>query len=228
MIFFNAYRPDMWEGYVKNGFVRENSGIRFCQCLFNDEDLKFNNLAKKDGELYNILKEKKIPFYIDRLQGGCYIENYPYDMELVEEYDKLLGDKFWGFQMHEWMSNYTYDIFVKLDKISKDDWNEENIENTIREAYPGKYLNIESMTLKEMADAGKPETFDEFYDNITGIYKNRVEKMGKILPVDSFALAYGFELSAGSNRIAPEVGGQISNGRTQICYARGMLQKGRI
>ena len=34
----------------------------------------------------------RCPFYIDRLQGGCYIEDYPYDRTLIEEYKALLGD----------------------------------------------------------------------------------------------------------------------------------------
>lgn len=225
MIVFNYYSPDTWEGYVKNGLVRENTGVRLCQCLHINEDLMFNKLAKKDGALYNLLKEKKYPFYVDRLQGGDYIQDYSYDKELLDEYRKILGDKFWGFQMHEWMSNYSYDLNVKLGDIPEEEWTEENIEKAIYKMFPGKELYLESMTLSEMVAAGKPKNFDEFYKNITELYKKRIEEVGDIIPCDSFALAYDFEFSAGSKRICPEVGWQITNGRIQVCYARGMTRK---
>ena len=108
--YFHCYLPETWDAQVKAGLINEHSGIRFCESIDIDEEKKFNNLAKKGGELYNIVKKNNMPFYIDRLQGGCFIENYNYDMELVNEYKNMLGNKFLGFQMHEWMSNYRNDL----------------------------------------------------------------------------------------------------------------------
>ena len=225
MIFFHGYSPEAWRGYWKNNLIRENTGIRFCQSLGIAEELKFNNLAKKGGELYRLVKENNYPLYVDRLQGGSHIQNYQYDKALIEEYRNMLGERFFGFQMHEWVSNYRHDVQDKLGEISKEEWNEDNIRKKILEKYPGRYLFIESMTPGEMAEAGKPESYGEFYNNITAIYKKRTEEVGELVPCDSFAPAYGFELSAGTKRVCPEVGAQTPFARFQICYARGMTRK---
>ena len=223
-VFFHGYSPDTWDKMLRTGLVGDNDGIRFQQSLDLPSELKFNNLAKKGGELYNIVKERNCPFYIDRLQGGCYIENYPYDTSLLDEYRNLLGDKFYGFQMHEWLSNYRGDANKKLSELSSDEWTEENIKRVIFEKFPFKNLFLECMTLEEMAASGKPLTAEQFYNNMTAIYRKR-QNIGELIPCDSYMLAYQFELSAGTKRIMPEVGAQTPNSRLQICYARGMTRR---
>lgn len=223
MIFFHGYRPDTWDAMVKEGLIRENAGIRFCQSIGIKEELKFNNLAKKGGKLYEILKETKMPMYIDRLQGGCYIENYAYDKELLNEYKEMLGENFYGFQMHEWLSNYRFDALIKLKDILADEWTAENIKNALYEKYGRDHLFLEAMTLEEMVEAGKPETLEKFYNNMTTIFKKR-QKIGELIPCDSGFLAYEYELSNGVKRIMPEVGAQTPDARIQICYARGMTR----
>lgn len=222
--FFHAYSPDTWEAQKKAGLIRENAGIRFCQSLEIEESLKFNNLAKKGGVFYEMMKNNRYPMYIDRLQGGCYIEDYPYDKELLSEYESLLGDNFRGFQMHEWLSNYRHEIEHKLQNVPEEEWTKERIEKEIFEKFPGKYLFLESMNSAEMAAAGKPGNFEEFYANMTAIYKKR-QKMGELIPCDSGFLAYQFEVSQGAKRLMPEVGAQTPDTRLQVCYARGMTRK---
>lgn len=222
--FLHGYVPGVWEAQVKAGIVGENDGIRFCQSLKIKDEFKFNNLAKKGGELHKILKERKCPFYIDRLQGGSAIQDYHYDEELLKEYKELLGDNFWGFQMHEWVTNYRHDLFVKLKDLPESEWTKENIEKTINEKYRLPDLLIESMTAQEMADAGKPKNFEEFFRNITNIYKKRL-KIGELIPCDSSYIAYAYEVSCGTKRLMPEVGAQTHDSRIQICYARGMTRK---
>ena len=108
--FMNGYIPNVYEAQIDKGLVREVDGIRFCQNILLDENMKFNELAKKGGRLHSIISALHCPLYIDRLQGGTYIDEYPYDMALLNEYKNLLGDNFWGFQMHEWLSNYSSDL----------------------------------------------------------------------------------------------------------------------
>lgn len=223
-VFFHGYSPDTWDAMLRSGLVGENDGIRFQQSLDLPEELKFNALAKKGGKLYSIIKERNRPLLIDRLQGGCYIDEYVYDAELLAEYRTLLGDRFFGFQMHEWLSNYRSDANKKLAELSADEWNEENIKRVIFEKFPFKNLFLECMTLEEIASAGKPLTAEQFYDNMTSIYKKR-QKIEELVPCDSAFLAYQFELSCGTKRLMPEVGAQTSDARLQICYARGMTRR---
>lgn len=222
--FIHGYLPGVWEAQVRAGLVGENDGIRFCQNIMLRDELKFNRLAAKESELYRILSERKCPFYIDRLQGGVYIDEYPYDEELLAAYKEMLGENFWGFQMHEWMSNYRHDACVKLGDLSEENWTKEEIEADIRRQYPFPYLMLESMTAKEMADSGKPRTVADFYKNITDIYKKRLQT-GELIPADSGFLAYAFEIASGARRLMPEVGAQTPDARVQICYARGMTKK---
>lgn len=60
--------------------------------------------------IYFMMLENPMPMYIDRLQGGVVFEGYKYDWRLVDRYREMLGEKFFGFQMHEWMSNYASDL----------------------------------------------------------------------------------------------------------------------
>ena len=223
-VFFHGYSPDTWEAMVKAGLIRENAGIRFCQSIEIDEELKFNNLAKKGGKLYELIKENRYPFYIDRLQGGCYIENYPYNEDLVKEDKEMLGEKFYGFQMHEWLSNYKSDAIDKLGELSEEDWTAKNIKKMIFDKFPGKYLLLECMTAEEMAEAGKPKNAEEFFENMTAVFEKR-QKVGELIPCDSSYLAYQYELSTGVKRLCPEVGAQTADARIQICYARGMTRR---
>lgn len=219
--FLHGYLPGVWEAQVKAGIVGENDGIRFCQNIMLKDELKFNNLAAKGSELYNILKERKCPFYIDRLQGGVYIDEYEYDEELLNEYKELLGDNFWGFQMHEWLNNYRSDAVHKLGDLAEEDWTEENIEKLIFKKFPYPYIFLEVANAKELAEGGKPVNFAKFYENITNIFKKRLEKY-ELIPCDATFLGFNFEVSQGVKRFMPEVGAQAPDSRMQICYARGM------
>ena len=137
--YFHCYLPQTWDAQIKAGLIGNHAGIRFSQSIDIKDELKFNNLAAVNGVLYNIVKENHFPFYIDRLQGGCYIEQYPYDMNLVQKYREILGDNFYGFQMHEWMSNYLSDL-GKLINNGCIEWTEESITRTIKQAFPFPHI----------------------------------------------------------------------------------------
>jgi hypothetical protein len=117
--FYHPYHPETWQAMIDCGLVRDGDGVKFSQSLLIKDEYKFNNLAAEGTELYNYLREKRSPFYIDRLQGGCYIEEYPYDMTLIDKYREMLGDRFIGWQMHEWLSNYKSDLGKMTKKCKK-------------------------------------------------------------------------------------------------------------
>ncbi len=227
--YLHSYLPQTWAAQVRQGLVRKNDGIRFCQSIDIDEDLKFNNLAAIGGELYNYVKENRCPLYIDRLQGGCFLEEYPYDMELVDEYRAILGDKFWGFQMHEWGSNFCSDL-RKITSNNCPEWTAEAITETIRRAYPFEHTFLEAMNAEEYEKlGGAPETHEELIGILKDLFsKRQVYVNGDLLPCDSYFQAQKLEVDAGAKRIMPEVGAQIPNTRIQIAYARGMARAAGI
>lgn len=225
--FFHCYVEELWEGYEKNGLIRENFGIHVPQSIDLPPEKKFNLILNKEGKLYKYIKENKCFLYIDRLQGGTYIDEYEYDEELINEYRDMLDERFLGFQFHEWLSNYKTDVKKKLADLPEENWTEEEIKKMIFKKFPYPHLFLEAMTAKELAQLGKPKTLDEFYNNMTSIYKKRGEKY-QLLPCDSYLMMYPFEAENGAKVIMPEVGAQIVDMRLQMCFVRGVSKSYKI
>lgn len=226
--YLHCYLPFTWDAQVRAGLVGQNAGIRFSQSITVEENLKFNRLAAKGGELYSLLAREKLPLYIDRLQGGCYIEDYPYDIRLIDDYRELLGESFWGFQMHEWMSNFKSDL-NKLSSNGCPEWTEKAITETIRRAYPFPHLFLESMNAKELAETCRPRTCGEFLLASERLLLKRQAYTGYgLLTCDSAYLAFPMELRQGVKRIMPEIGAQTPDTRIQVAYARGMARAAGI
>lgn len=105
---------------------------------------KFNELAKKDGKLFKLISDNNYPWYIDRLQGGGYIDEYQYNTELIDS----LGN-FYGFQMHEWISNMRSDYF-KLKNLDAAAWSEELIVKEILRLFPLSIFFLKRLPQKNM------------------------------------------------------------------------------
>ncbi len=223
--FFHGYHPEVWDAQVKRGLVNDNDGVRYCQSITIKDYLKFNNLASRDGAFYKMLANEKRAFYIDRLQGGTYFEGYDYDFDLLEHYIQMLGeDNFYGFQFHEWCSNYKSDI-GKLSGLPKDTvWTEKTITDEINRVFKMPYLFVESMSAAEMAEYGNPTNAEAFLKVLLSHFAKRTRQYKYLLPVDSCFLAYALEIADGVKRFAPEIGAQTPYARMQICYARGMAR----
>ncbi|MBR5742771.1 MAG: hypothetical protein IKX85_03135 [Clostridia bacterium] len=222
--YLHCYLPETWDAQVRAGLINDRAGIRFAESIDLDPEKKFNRLARTDGPLYPLVRGMKGPFYIDRLQGGCFFEGYPYDMALTDAYRALPGDRFWGFQMHEWMSNYSSDL-GKLTRNACPAWTEEKITETILRAYPFPHVFLESMNAREMAEGGNPGSWRDFLRNAAALYRKRRDYTGgALLPCDSFFLAFPVELAAGTKRLMPEIGAQTPDTRLQLAYARGMTR----
>ncbi len=225
--FFHCYTPETWNGSVGAGLINKNSGIRFNQNSRKLPHESFNEVAKKDGELWSIIKENNFPLYMDRLQGGTFLINYDYDMKLVDEYRKLLGDKFFGFQMHEWVGNYRCDVEYKLLKNGLTEWTEKAITDLILKLYPnpGNHIFLEAMSAKEMAALGCPKTIDDMRRHLEWMLKDRQKYTdGCIMTCDSYGMALQMEMKNGVKRLMPEIGSQVLDTKLQIAYARGMTR----
>ena len=221
--FFHAYMPKVFEAQINAGLFRENDGIRFCQSIDIDENLKFNNLAKAGGKLYNFVKDNNCPLYIDRLQGGCFFEGYDYDMELVRTYSEMLGKKFFGFQMHEWMSNFISDTDKLVGGKCPEPWTEENITATLKRDFPFPHIFTEAMSVKEFAEVGHITELNKYLGVMEVLFLKRQKYTGEmLLPCDSAILGYSLEFKNGAKRVMPEIGQQTKHTSVQIAYARGM------
>lgn len=80
-----------------------------------------------------------MPFYFDRLLGGIFFdENYRYDMALVNEVKERFGDSFFGFQIHEWGSNYLND-WLRLQNTPIDEWTPKGIREGLCRKHGGAF-----------------------------------------------------------------------------------------
>ena len=222
--YFHCYLPETWAAQVKAGLVtKKTGGIRQVMSIRLDEDHKFNRIAAKGGALYHIIAENGYPLYIDRLQGGDYINPYDYDMELVQEYKNLLGDKFFGFQMHEWLSNYKHDLGC-LSGLRDEDWTAENITKEVFRQSPYPFLNLSFMTAEEMQE-DRPKRLADFVAVGEKIYARRQKQTGgDLISCDSYFLTFATEIKHGTRAIMPEIGHQTPNTRIQLAFARGMCK----
>lgn len=220
-VFFHGYDSKLWDCFVKRGIINSNAGIRFCQNLMLPEEKKFNRLMKDDKKLKSLVHDERLPVYIDRLQGGAYIDTCRYDMELIE----ALEDRFYGFQMHEWMSNLRTD-YNKLSRVKDEEWNKETIEKEIFRQFPFKHLFLEAATAEEFAiELKRPKTFEELLINAEKLYRKRLnETGGRLIPCDSAMMAANLEFKLGAKRVMPEIGAQTPLANIQLSYARGMAK----
>ncbi len=227
--YLHCYMPQTWDAQIRAGIVRPGDGIRFSQSIDIDDELKFNNLAEIGGDLYKYVSENKCPFYIDRLQGGCFLEEYPYDMELVNVYRSMLGENFWGFQMHEWGSNLKSD-FSKIVSNNCPEWTASAITETIRRAFPFEHTFLEAMNADEFeALGGVPETYEDYLAVMKDLLGKRQKYTdGDLLPCDSYYQAQKLETEIGVKRLMPEIGAQTPNTRIQLAYTRGMARASGI
>ena len=232
MKFFHVYNDWHIKGLEKNNFINEDSGFKIQHIFSMPEELKFNRIAAKGGNLHSLIKENKYPFYVDRIAGGCTYHKYDLDRELVREYENILGDEFLGFQLHESASNIYdcdwQDILKSMDG-RKGPYDLEELKEKMLSPYTlpnGTPLyRFGQGTVEEYARLKYPETPEEFYEQVEKRYKRFLDDTdGHILAVDSFYLLTKLHNELGVKTFMPEVGWQIGQARVAVASARGMAE----
>ena len=109
MKFFHVYNERSFEGLVKNNLINEDTGFKIQNVFSVPHDLQFNRIAARGSRLHTMIKEGGYPFYVDRIAGGITYFKYDYAPSLIEEYERLFGNWFLGFQLHESASNRCHD-----------------------------------------------------------------------------------------------------------------------
>lgn len=227
--FFHTYHPQTWEATVRAGLVGADDGLRCMQHVFLKDDEKFNAMMAKGSPFRAMLEESGMPFYFDRLLGGIFFdENYRYDMALVNEVKERFGDSFFGFQIHEWGSNYLND-WLRLQNTPIDEWTPKGIREGLCRKHGGAFPWVESHSSAEFAAMRQPQNATEFVQHMKSIYRNRATMFGDLLiPADSFFMAPRIEIQNGAKYLMPEVGWQVANMRVQVAYTRGMARAAGI
>ena len=230
MKFFHVYNDECYEGLVKNGLINEDTGFKLQHLFSIPEERKFNKYAAKGSRLYNLIKEGKYPFYVDRIAGGATYHHYDFDKELIEEYKNLLGEWFLGFQLHESASNVRASDLTRLKKTYGH--NGPYDAKTIREKIVSTYAKTPDGTYLPNLSHGTPEEYDgrmfpsgyqEFCTDIERMFKLRMEQTGgMVLPCDSYYLFTKLQDELGMTTFMPEVGWQIAGMRIAVAISRGI------
>ena len=222
--YIHGYHPACWRGLVQRGLIDDTSGVKLAQCCFHAAADCFNAVAAPGGELHGIVKEANRAFYVDRLQGGVFFHGYTFDKRLVALYQAMLGDTFYGFQMHEWMSNISSD-WSRLAEAGCIGKSAGEITRAILEKYPYAFPFLEAHSAEEYSRLERPETPKALVEQATALFaKRQGECDGLLLPADSYFMAPRIELALGARRLMPEVGAQIPDTRVQFAYTRGMAR----
>lgn len=233
MRFFHVYNEECYKGLEKNGLLNKDTAFKIQHCFSVPHERQFNNIAAIGGVLHSMIKENKIPFYVDRIAGGATYYKYTFDKNLIHEYENILGDWFLGFQLHESASNRRnsdwktlvkhfgengpYDI-KEMDKVL--------LEGSYAITPYGEVLHrLSQGSIEEYSKLRYPKNFEDFYEDAIWMFKTRMaETDNHILPCDSYYVMTKLQDELGMKSFMPEVGAQIPCMRDQIAVARGLAK----
>lgn len=230
MKIFHVYEPEHFEGLVKNNLLNEDSGLKLQHIFTLPNCKKFNEIAAKDGALYELIKKERFPFYVDRLTGGVKYHPYAFDKDLLREYKALLGEWFLGIQLHE-IGNNRYNDWNRLTgRLGTLPYTLENIKEVMFSPESTNPQNepiyrFTHGTPEEYAALSRPKTIQETRRDLAWTISKRLEQTeGMILSCDGGSLLFHLENKLGVPAFMPEIGYQTQHTRIQIALARGMAK----
>ncbi len=223
MIFIHNYAPKYTAKLIELGIAKKGDGFKISQHYATPEEMRFNNVAKKDGELYKIVKKLGSCFYIDRLQGGTFYSEYDYDEELLSEYEKLCD--FLGFQLHELGTTRMLD-WNRIDRQLKAfgyEKTEENIIEAVRAVSANKVvLHFSQGRPSEYAQKEMPKTLTEAFDDIKSVLENAIKRTkNRVFNCDAGTMLAAIDTTLNLPLSFIEVGCQTKFSRTQYALRRG-------
>lgn len=233
MKFFHVYNDDCFVGLEKNGLINKDTGFKIQHAFSVPENRKFNKYAAKGSKLYNLIKDGKYPFYVDRLAGGITYHKYDFDKELIRDYIDMLGDWFLGFQLHESGSNRRNSDWQRILKLAGGShgpydaaWLRGQTQRNFAKMPDGTILfSFSQDTPEQYASMHYAETPDEYIEEMKELFTRRMAEVeGRILPCDSYYLATKIQDELGMKSFMPEVGCQIPHMRQETVLARGMAK----
>ena len=230
MKFFHVYNEECFKGLEKNGLINEDTGFKIQHVFSIPEDKKFNRLAAKGTKLHSMIKEGRIPFYVDRIAGGVTYHKYDFDKALIREYIDILGNDFLGFQLHESASNRRNSDWQSILRRMNGEKGPYDAKK-LREASMRSYAKMPDGTVLPGFSQDTPEFYAtlryaetpaEYLAEMEDMFSRRMSEVeGRILPCDSYYLATKMQDKLGMHTFMPEVGCQIPLMREEVALARG-------
>ncbi len=232
MKFFHVYNEDCFKGLEKNNMLNGDSGFKIQNVFSVPYERQFNNIAAIGGTLHSMIKNDKIPFYVDRIAGGITYWKYEYDKTLIKEYRDILGDWFLGFQLHESASNRRTSDWPLIIKTmgSNGPYDVKAMDEPLKSSFAvtpyGEVLHgLSQGSISEYSKLIYSPTPEGYYEEIKEMFKTRMEETeGLILPCDSYYLMTKLQDELGMKTFMPEVGSQIPYMRTEVALARGIAK----
>ncbi len=230
LTFMHTYTPESWEGLVRRGLWRDGDGLKVMHAVSMPPEADFNRIAAPGAPLSRRLEALRCPFYIDRLQGGVALPRwFRFDEAVTARLHALLGENFWGWQFHEWSSNYRSDV-GRLDALFRRRGAPGLTPQAERQIWQDvvdgrEKILLEALTPEEWMGQRLPPDRASFLDDVRRHYARRAAMVdGCLIPADSYHMAPRIEIAGGAKLLLPEVGWQIPNLRIQLAYTRGMAR----
>ncbi len=234
MKFFHVYDDHFIKGLEKNGFMNKDAGIKLKHSWSLKTVEKFNEYAKVGSPVYNYIKENKIPMYVDRFCGGSTWHDYVVDKQLTKEYQKILGEWFLGFQVHESGSNRRRSEWPTMIRRMghKGPYDLAEMKKKMLHTYVTNVLEDGTRlfattqdNLEYYCNLKYAETYPEFIDEMNEMFQRRINDTGdNVIPCDSYFLATKMQNDLGIRTFMPEVGAQIPLMRIAVALARGVAE----
>ena len=230
LTFIHNYNKQYVHGLFKHDMIRPSDGFKITQHYLTPNDMRFNTVAAKDGELYALAKETASCFYVDRIQGGTFISKYPFDLRLAREYDDITNGGFLGFQLHESATTRSMD-WARIQRQLKAtglDYNYENILYVVAlVSHDKKSPHFSSGFPEEYAALTPPLTLTQYVDDLLNLWKKRQKEYeGRVLNCDANTMLCGIESEVKIKNSFIEVGAQSAYARTQFALRRGISRAG--
>lgn len=210
---------------IRHGFINEDSGFKVMHNYTIEENKKFNIIASQGGKLCRLIDEMKCPFYIDRLLGGTYYHSYSFSKELLMYYENMLGDLFYGIQIHEAASvlNFDWNRIRKCLSHMPQPWTEQMIYNAIEKISPDKdTLLMSSGTPGDFAQKKYSETWQDYVEEIRDfLNRKNSENYGFLLPCYAGIIFTSFK----ARSYMAELGAQTPYAGLQLAATRALAKR---
>lgn len=168
-----------WQALEQTGLIRNTTGIRLVNSPWGADEHRFNHVARPGGTLHQILIHRRCPFVVDRVAGGSPYRPYSFDGILTQAYAELLGDDFFGGQVHEPICN-THNDWNRFIEANEKFKREPILPETLRDYFNSTNERrwLEYGTLDDYSGRIHPVDEHAFWSDIQWNIQRNAERFG--------------------------------------------------